>query len=119
MNHARYAQALVNHCVKVGILAKPDRCESCGKQATGRGLHGHHHRGYSPQHALDVQWLCVACHIRTQHEEAPVTLRFDVDGAVNQCRASTKYGRRCRKSRGSHATLCCFHRMRAAAELHE
>ena len=33
-------------------------CEVCGDPVT----HAHHYLGYAPEHALDVQWLCVAHH---------------------------------------------------------
>lgn len=48
------AHGKVAYAVKVGDLT-PGRCESCGEPKT----HGHHD-DYSK--ALDVRWLCAACH---------------------------------------------------------
>jgi hypothetical protein len=35
-------------------------CEECGSPVS----YAHHHLGYSPEHHLDVQWLCRTHHIR-------------------------------------------------------
>jgi hypothetical protein len=56
-------------------IAKPRRCERCGKECKASGLHGHHLDYARPLHVL---WLCAACH-RSVHlgsrlliEEAPM-----------------------------------------------
>lgn len=57
------ARRLLNHAVQCGRLVRQP-CEKCGKTPA----QGHHHRGYDPEHALDVQWLCSSCH-REEHRE--------------------------------------------------
>ncbi len=54
----------LREAVRLGEIQKPGNCERCGKHATGRALHGHHHNGYDEAHALDVVWLCGSCHNR-------------------------------------------------------
>jgi hypothetical protein len=49
----------LNYAVDTGKVRRSDCCESC-RQAVY--VEAHHHRGYSPAHALDVLWLCKACH---------------------------------------------------------
>jgi hypothetical protein len=66
----RARNALI-HALQSGKIAKPDHCPCCGKPerkgADGRTLlHAHHHRGYD--HPLDVEWLCIECHL-TQHRK--------------------------------------------------
>lgn len=53
---ARYC---VSNAVRDGRLKKAKACEQCGKR--GR-IEAHHHKGYEPEHRLDVQWLCPPCH---------------------------------------------------------
>lgn len=36
-------------------------CALCG---SGTRVHAHHHNGYSPEHRLDVVWLCFVCHAK-------------------------------------------------------
>jgi hypothetical protein len=43
-------------------------CVKCGKQAK----HYHHHKGYAPEHKVDVIPLCVLCHRLEHAEEANV-----------------------------------------------
>jgi len=53
----------VTQAVKAGRLTRAATCEECG----GPGpIQGHHHRGYEPEHELDVVWLCKPCH-RIRH----------------------------------------------------
>lgn len=56
------AHAAVSHAKRKGLLA-PAPC-ACG--AT-EALQAHHHRGYAPEHRLDVIWLCRPCHVREHH----------------------------------------------------
>lgn len=55
---ARYE---VVRALRSGRLVRPDSCEECGKEASGRFLHGHHADYDKP---LDVEWLCSRCHGR-------------------------------------------------------
>lgn len=54
------ARRAVNHAVDNSRLAQPRRlpCIRCGRNAHEY----HHHLGYAPEHHLDVQALCRACH---------------------------------------------------------
>ena len=54
----RNASALLNHYVRVGKIAKPDKCSMCG--ASGK-LHGHHDDYDKP---LAVRWVCRPCHYK-------------------------------------------------------
>ena len=47
----------VQHAIKAGRLVRAS-CQVCGDPDT----HGHHHRGYAPEHVLDVVWLCPKHH---------------------------------------------------------
>lgn len=53
------AYSALHTALRSGQIAKPKSCQKCG--ATGR-ISGHHHKGYSPEHQLDVEWLCYKCH---------------------------------------------------------
>lgn len=53
------ARAKLGVYVRRGKVVKPDACEICGFPGL---LHGHHHKGYEPDVALDVVWLCEPCH---------------------------------------------------------
>lgn len=55
----KHAWAKLNRELQAGRITRPDRCERCRKR---RKLHGHHIKGYAPEHALDVLWVCVRCH---------------------------------------------------------
>ena len=52
-----------------GRMVRGTACPEC------QPLHGHHHKGYAPQNALDVVWLCathhVAAHYKMEHPESP------------------------------------------------
>lgn len=56
------ANRMDRDAVKAGILIRPDTCDECKNQRPE--IHGHHHNGYSDEHALDVQWLCRDCHFK-------------------------------------------------------
>ena len=60
----RLANMRVFHALESGRLIKPEKCEKCGQS---KPLQGHHHRGYSEKHQLDVSWLCEECHQRAHH----------------------------------------------------
>jgi len=55
----KHAWAKLNRELQAGRIVRPDRCQLCGKR---RKLHAHHTKGYEPEHALDVLWVCVRCH---------------------------------------------------------
>lgn len=53
------ARSTVMIAVKSGKLPKPDSLQcSCGEQAAQY----HHHKGYAPEHWLDVIAVCIKCH---------------------------------------------------------
>ncbi len=56
---ATSAQAAVQRAVRRGVLPKPDSilCD-CGTTA----VEYHHHKGYAPEHWLDVIAVCQGCH---------------------------------------------------------
>lgn len=61
-NKARNA---VNLALYRKVIMKPDACESGGKYGvpcSDGKLTAHHHKGYHPEHWLDVEWLCPSCH---------------------------------------------------------
>ena len=53
------AQSMLRQAVRKGKINRPYFCQNCG--VIGKP-HGHHHRGYSKEHWLDVIWLCSVCH---------------------------------------------------------
>jgi hypothetical protein len=61
---AKRAHCKVFRALRSGRLVRPENCQGCHEPSPV--LHGHHHRGYEPAHALDVQWLCPACHARAE-----------------------------------------------------
>lgn len=60
------AHIAVYRAVKSGKMTKPDLCEECGKTCIPEG---HHHKGYSKEHRLDIVWLCRDCHDLADHPE--------------------------------------------------
>ena len=61
------ARNAVSGAVKRGELRKPERCEQCGAEAESHRIHGHHHDYSKP---LDVEWLCVGCHLAAHGKKA-------------------------------------------------
>ena len=50
---------VINQAIKSGKLPRPDSLQcACGESAKQY----HHHKGYAPEHWLDVIPLCVKCH---------------------------------------------------------
>ncbi len=49
----------LTRAVKSGKVTRARECQKCGRAAETQA---HHHRGYSKESALDVQWLCPGCH---------------------------------------------------------
>lgn len=54
------AWTAIRYATQSGKVARPTNCQQCGAD---KRIEGHHHRGYAPDHRLDVQWLCGECHI--------------------------------------------------------
>ena len=53
------ARSAVNNAIKDGKLPRPDTLQcSCSEPAK----HYHHHKGYEPEHWIDVIPICVKCH---------------------------------------------------------
>jgi hypothetical protein len=61
---AAYARNVLNYCVRVGRIVRPERCELCGKRpgrdTAGRSLIQAHHP--DPAKPLDVLWVDKWCH---------------------------------------------------------
>lgn len=54
------ARSAVSKAIKIGKLPRPDTLKcSCGEKAKQY----HHHKGYAPEHWLDVVPICRKCHI--------------------------------------------------------
>ena len=51
------ARGKLGYSVRNKVIAKPDKCEVCGKEGK---LDGHHHDYSKP---LDVKWVCKSCHV--------------------------------------------------------
>jgi len=59
------ARNAVNHAIAAGKLPHPDTLQcSCGEQAK----HYHHHKGYEPEHWLDVVPACLECHTKLRNQ---------------------------------------------------
>jgi len=58
------AREAVKYAIQTGKLPRPDtlQCHYCGAQAQDY----HHHKGYEPQHWLDVVPICKKCHGKTR-----------------------------------------------------
>lgn len=52
------ARGTVNQALRLGTLARPEACQSCGEHFPLES----HHADYS--RPLDVEWLCDLCHTR-------------------------------------------------------
>lgn len=57
----RDAGHAVETAVRRGELYKRNSCQAC--RMIGK-VEAHHHKGYEPDHWLDVQWLCAMCHAK-------------------------------------------------------
>lgn len=56
----RAAHVILGNAIKSGKVKKPTSCSKCMKFMRSRILHGHHFDYTKP---LEVEWLCVYCHI--------------------------------------------------------
>jgi len=70
--HKRYIEAFpekykanhkVNNALRDGKLSRPDKCDGCGIECKPHA----HHWSYEEEHWLDVEWLCVVCHMQLHH----------------------------------------------------
>lgn len=59
------ANRKVNNAIRDGRLDRPDYCEMCGHPCIPHG----HHWSYKEEHWLDVEWLCVVCHMQLHHKK--------------------------------------------------
>lgn len=59
------ARMAVRHAVQSGKLTKALSCQCGGKYDTvcNGPIEAHHHKGYAPEHWLDVEWLAKNCHL--------------------------------------------------------
>lgn len=60
------AHNALRKAVYKGRIVKPEHCEDCGEQFEKRQIQGHHEDYSRP---LDVEWLCVGCHVQKHREE--------------------------------------------------
>jgi hypothetical protein len=65
------ARHAVHVAVRTGRMAPASRCQHPGCEAAK--VEAHHHRGYEPEHALDVVWFCRKHHPKPSEK----TLTFD------------------------------------------
>jgi hypothetical protein len=66
-HHAREMRRAHNHvrlAIERGDLIKPSRCSIPGCNETD--IEAHHHKGYEPEHILDVVWLCTKHHVKVK-----------------------------------------------------
>lgn len=49
--------------IKIGRIARPDKCELCGRECKPEG---HHYKGYERENWLVVQFVCKVCHCRVE-----------------------------------------------------
>lgn len=83
------ARRVVEAAIKVGVLAKPEACSSCGKKDCR--IEAHHEDHTKP---LEVTWLCVSCHRKRDYEmhrkqgilEKPKSSRKLTDDQVREIR---------------------------------
>lgn len=61
------AHRKLNKAVANGAIIKPDVCGRCKKETESIYLHGHHHDYSRP---LDVEWICVWCHVEEHKRES-------------------------------------------------
>lgn len=94
---AKKAGYEVRRAVAKGVLTRPNCCSVChvipGIDQYGRnGIEAHHHKGYDSP--LDVQWLCMSCHRRSdsakgeRHRSAKLTLTQVNDIISDKCESS-------------------------------
>lgn len=53
---ARYT---LSNAIRDGRMARGSSCQCCGNT---NDIEAHHYKGYEPENALDVMWLCMPCH---------------------------------------------------------
>ena len=68
--HQQIAQRSLRYAVKMGRVAKPDRCDDCNELTEPSKLAGHHASGYDEP--FDVEWLCHSCHAAAHVEEKAI-----------------------------------------------
>ncbi len=59
-----HARTAISNALLLGKIRKPLSCQCGGKYGAvceGR-IEAHHHKGYSQEHWLDVEWLSAVCH---------------------------------------------------------
>jgi hypothetical protein len=52
------ARSALNEAIRSGKILRPTTCSLCPNPSP----QAHHHKGYEPEHWLDVLWLCLPCH---------------------------------------------------------
>lgn len=58
------ANCFLNMRIKRGVIARPDRCQECGKVGKVDG----HHESYAADQKAVVEWLCRSCHMKRHHK---------------------------------------------------
>lgn|SRR6185295_12523145 len=54
----------LKYAIRHGKLIRPKVCSQCLQES--KRITAHHHKGYAPEFALDVIWLCVPCHVKAE-----------------------------------------------------
>lgn len=64
----RTAGIVVNNEIVTGRISRASayHCRYCWNPAE----HYHHHRGYAPEHWLDIQPICCQCHVNIHHKKS-------------------------------------------------
>ena len=62
----RAAHIILGNAVKNSKIAKPEKCQRCGLEPKRRHIHAHHNDYAKP---LEVEWICVWCHIEEHKDE--------------------------------------------------
>lgn len=57
--HKHATHEAFQRALKSGMIIRPNFCQECKKECKPEA---HHHKGYSVEFRLDVQWLCRSCH---------------------------------------------------------
>jgi len=59
------ANNAVTNAIRDGRIDRPNHCEMCGHPCTPHA----HHWSYLEEHMLEVEWLCVVCHMQLHHKK--------------------------------------------------
>lgn len=92
------SRRILRTAIEKGHIVRPETCSKCGKPSKRRdgrsGIQGHHHAGYD--HPLDVEWLCVNCHLEMDgrvsgERHGRAVLNWEAVRHIRSSPASPKY----------------------------